>query len=320
MAIILLVVIIVFLLYFFVDFSKKREDIKWGVNFSQMHTENLGLEWKELYTEILDDLKAREIKIGTHWNMLEPEKENYNFDDLDWQIEEAEKRGAKILLVLGIKTPRWPECHIPQWVKEDELEKRALDFIETAILRYRESSAIWAWQIENEPFFEFGHCPKMSDDFLAKEITLVKTIDDKKRPVIISDTGEMSFWFKPAKLADVVGITMYKKVWSTEIKRYVSYFIPAAFYSKRADLIKRVFGKEVICVELQAEPWGQKLLYDSPLDEQKKTMNLEQFRKNIEFAQKTKLSKFYLWGTEWWYWMKKVHNNSEIWDEAKKLF
>jgi len=73
-------------------------------------------------------------------------------------------------------------------------------------------------------------------------------------------------------------------------------------------------------VELQAEPWGEKLLYDSPLEEQEKTMNLEQFKYNIEFARNTGISEFYLWGAEWWFWMKEKQDSPEIWNEAKKLF
>ncbi len=71
---------------------------------------------------------------------------------------------------------------------------------------------------------------------------------------------------------------------------------------------------------MQAEPWGPTLLYDSPLEEQEKTMNLEQFRENIEFAKKTGFKEFYLWGAEWWHWMKEKQNKSEIWNEARKLF
>ena len=79
-------------------------------------------------------------------------------------------------------------------------------------------------------------------------------------------------------------------------------------------------NKEVIAVELQAEPWCPNLVYDCELAEQEKTMNLEQFKKNIEFARNTGLKEFYLWGGEWWYWLKEKQNNPEIWDEARKLF
>jgi len=49
-------------------------------------------------------------------------------------------------------------------------------------------------------------------------------------------------------------------------------------------------------------------------------MNLERFKQNIEFAKRTGLDKFYLWGAEWWYWLKEKQNQPEIWNEAKLLF
>jgi len=85
-------------------------------------------------------------------------------------------------------------------------------------------------------------------------------------------------------------------------------------------LIKSIFKKDVICVELQTEPWCPTLLYDCEIEEQRKTMDLEKFKYNIEFAEKTGLDRFYLWGSEWWYWLKTKQNNNEIWEEAKKLF
>jgi len=113
---------------------------------------------------------------------------------------------------------------------------------------------------------------------------------------------------------------MYKKVWFRQLGFYLSYPFPPIFYWRKTQLIKKLFGKKVICIEFQAEPWGPKLLYDSPLEEQEKTMNLEQFRQNIEFAKKTGLDTFYLWGGEWWYWLKEKQGKPEIWNEAKKLF
>jgi len=48
-------------------------------------------------------------------------------------------------------------------------------------------------------------------------------------------------------------------------------------------------------------------------------MNLEIFKRNIDFAEKTGLKEFYLWGGEWWYWLKTKQNNDEIWQEVKNL-
>jgi len=225
-----------------------------------------------------------------------------------------------------MKVPRWPECHEPEWVKSPAFaeasagKQNLLDYIEKIVNRYKNSKAIWAWQVENEPFFPFGECPEFDKGLFEKEIALVKSLDSQKRPVIISESGEFSLWFQAAKYGDIVGITMYKKVWFSELKNYINYPFPPIFYWRKAQLIKNIFGKDVIGVELQAEPWGPKLLYDLPLEEQEKTMNLKQFKKNIEFAKKTGLDKFYLWGAEWWYWLKEKQNQPAFWQEAKNLF
>jgi hypothetical protein len=192
--------------------------------------------------------------------------------------------------------------------------------IKEIVSRYKEENSIIAWQVENEPFFSFGQCPKIDENFLKEEVALVKSLDLLKRQVIISDTGEWSLWLKPAKIGDVVGITIYKKVWSKEWKRYFNFYIPAVFYRVKAGIIEKFFSKKVICIELQAEPWGPSLLYDLPLEEQEKTMNLEQFKKNIKFARKTGIKEFYLWGSEWWFYLKEKHNNDSIWNEAVSLF
>ncbi len=79
--------------------------IKYGVTFSPKFAESLNLDWKETYLKVLDDLKVRNLRLPTYWD-----------DDLskvDFMLSEAGKRSAKVILVLGARQPRWPECHIP---------------------------------------------------------------------------------------------------------------------------------------------------------------------------------------------------------------
>jgi len=318
----ILIIFLILIAYFFVGKSKEADRVVFGINFSQKHSKELGLDWKENYLALLDDLGVKKIKLLTHWDLLEPKRDNFSFNDLDWQINEAKKRGAKIILVIGMKTGRWPECHLPDWANElekKEQQERILKLIEKIVLRYSKSEAIDVWQVENEAFFSFGTCPWKSKDFLKQEVELVRFLD-QTRSILVTDSGEGSLWFEAAKLGDIVGTTMYKKVWIDQLNNYVDYLIPPIFYRRKADLIQKVFNKEVMIVELQAEPWGPKLLYDLPVEEQKKTMNLEQFRYNINFAKKTGFDKIYLWGAEWWYWMKVKQGQSEIWMEAKNLF
>ena len=317
------VLILIAASYLFLGKVKPAENISWGVVFSQKHAQLLGLDWQKSYLALLDDLGVRRMKVASYWDYIEKSDGEYDFNDLDWQVAEAAERDAKILLAIGMKTPRWPECHIPDWAaglsKEDQ-QQEILDLLKEIVARYDDSDAIWGWQVENEPFFPFGVCPWVDEDFLKEEVELVKSLDSKDRPVVVTESGEFPLWIMAAKYGDVVGVTMYKKVWVHQINRYITYPFPSVFYHRKAEIVRKVFGKEVIGVELQAEPWGPKLLYDSPLEEQEKTMNLNQFKYNIEFAKNTGISEFYLWGAEWWYWMKEKQNDSAIWEESRKLF
>lgn len=322
---ILIILLLLFLYYFFLARGKKQENITWGVNFSQAQSEFLKTDWEKAYIAILDNLGVKHIKLITNWDWVEGERDKLYFSDIDWQLNEAQKREVKIIYVVGMKTGRWPECHLPGWanyLSKNDQQSEILEYIKEVILRYKDNDSIVAWQAENEPLFKFGICPWYDKEFLKKEIDLIKSID-KTRPVIVSDSGEQSWWFRAAKLGDVVGTTMYRKVWvhlTDKVGFYANFPLSPKSYSLKAAIIKKFFGKKVINVELQAEPWFPNVFEGLPLDQQEKTMNLNQFRKNIIYAQQSGLDTFYFWGTEWWYWMKETQGKPEIWDEAKKLF
>lgn len=328
-----LILAAVFIFFIFVVKPPQAEGITWGVSFSQKHAELLGLNWQKTYLAMLDELKVKNLRVISDWDLREPEGNNYQFGDLDWQIQKAGDYDAKIILVIGVKTPHWPECHIPDWAKNQSIEKQqaeVLELLKKTVLRYKNSKVIWAWQIENEPFFQFGVCPPEDKEFFKKEIDLVSSIDE--RPIIVTDSGEMALWFNSAKLGDIVGVTMYKRVWydfsDFWIKisggkltgAYIHYPFPPMFYWAKAKIVEKLFNKKVIVVELQAESWTKLFLYYSSLEEQNKTMDLNKFREIISFARKTGFDEFYLWGGEWWYWLKEKHNDSGMWDEAKKLW
>jgi len=302
-------------------FIPKKEDVTYGATFSKPFAEYLGLDWKETYLAILDDAGAKRIRLSSYWTEVEPQKDIYLFDDLDWQIEEAERRDVKMIIVLGQKQPRWPECHIPRWageLNEKERQEELLEIIKKVVERYKDKKNITAWQVENEPFLPFGECPKLDKGFLDQEINLVRSLDS--RPVIISDSGELGTWYNAAKRANILGTTLYRIVWDKYLG-YVHYPVASISYRIKAAIIMCVTNVEkVIIVELQAEPWGPKGIMDTSLDEQYKSMSLEQFRENVDYVKKIKFSEAYLWGAEWWYWLKTEKGDDRIWEEAKKVF
>jgi len=333
--IILIILVIIFIIiaglfiYFFAGKAQVQENITWGVDFSQSQAEYLKLNWKENYSAIINDLGAKNIKLHTNWNWVEGKKDDYFFKDIDWQIKQAEQNNVKIIYVIGMKTGRWPECHIPNWAQNLSSSKQQtelLKYMTEVVQRYKGSKAIVSWQVENEPLFPFGECPGWyykDDSFLKTEIALVKSLDPTRK-IIVSDSGEQSTWFGAAKTGDIVGITMYRNAWAQVNDNFgfnINYdFLNPTTYARKAQIIKRMFGKDVICIELQAEPWTSGPLMESTLEEQTKSMNVDMFKEDVEFAKQTGLDTFYFWGVEWWYQMKTQHNQPEIWNEAKTLF
>lgn len=300
----------------------------WGADFSQSQAEYLGLNWKDLYSAIINDLGAKKIKLHTNWNWVEGKQNDFYFSDIDWQIKQAEENNVNIVYVLGMKTGRWPECHMPDWsenLSKAQQQQELLKYITQVVNRYKNSKAVINWQVENEPLFGFGECPAWYYDngkFLKTEVALVKSLDPTRK-IIISDSGERSDWVEAAQVGDIVGITMYRNAWTNVAGTfgYNSYsFLMPSSYTKKANYIKNNLGKDVICIELQAEPWTREPLAEAPLLEQENSMNPEMFNEDVEFAKQTGLKQFYFWGVEWWYWMKTTQNQPEIWNQAKIIF
>lgn len=250
--IIIIAIATVIFCYFFVGKTEEKNKITWSVDFSQSQAEYLGLNWKETYLAIIDDLGAKNIKLHTNWNWVEGKKDNYYFNDIDWQIKQAEQNNIKIIYVIGMKTGRWPECHIPAWAQnlsEKDQQAELLKYITEVVERYKSSKAIAYWQVENEPFFKFGECPSwyyQNEDFLKTEVALVKSLDTS-RQIIISDSGEQSTWFDAAKIGDIVGITMYRSVW-VHVTDTVGFnmnfaFLNSTTYARKAEIIKKYSAK-----------------------------------------------------------------------------
>ena len=150
---------------------------------------------------------------------MEKNRGEYDFSDIDWQLDEANKRDAKIVLAMGQKVPRWPECFAPQWATSPDTRKEGLlSFERQVVERYKDHPEVVMWQVENEPFLEFGNCPDFDISLLDEEIALVKSIDVSK-PVLTTANGEFSFWVRPADRGDMFGTTLYRDLWSKKLGR-----------------------------------------------------------------------------------------------------
>ena len=294
----------------------------WGITFSKKYATELGLDWKEAYDAILNDLNVDYIRIPVYWDDIEERRSSIDLTDYRYMLREAERHEVDVIVAIGERLPRWPECHIPAWAKAlspQEREQALFSMIEVVVKSLTEYQHISHWQVENEPLVEwFGICDAPDFEKVKREIEFVRTLDDK--PIIVTDSGELSLWRAAARLeADVLGITTYRVIWNKYLK-FIRYPFPPSFYRMKARLAG-IPWSSVISVELQAEPWipGTKGLVETSLEIQYRSMSLKQFRSNINYAKSLEVSQVYLWGAEWWYWLK-IHNNDTIWNEAKKLW
>lgn len=293
-----------------------NRQIEWGVTFSEDFAQKLGLNWQKTYLEILDDLNIKKIRLIARWSDIESAENNFDFTDLDWQVEQANSRGVKIILAVGYKVPRWPECFKPDWVKDKKTS--LLNYLEKIVNHYKNNSAIAVWEVENEPFLPFGECDSVDEKLLDEEIALVKKLDS--RPVLLTDSGEISLWFWAASRGDIFGTTMYRWVWNKYLGSY-KYPIPPGFFRAKERLVRLFVGqqKPFIVIELQGEPWTHKQVYEISLEDQLKLLNFNEFIATINYAKQTGFSEYYLWGAEWWYSLKMNHNHPEYWDYVKQL-
>lgn len=329
LAILILVVLVIagqFIFDRFYSFPK----VHYGVTFSPKFATALGMDWQKTYLQILDDLAVKEIRLPSYWDVLEPAENQDDFSSVDFMIQEAAKRGVKVILVLGARQPRWPECHIPSWAKNltiPERQNKTLAFIKKVVTHYQsldsmQPDPIAVWQVENEPLLNgFGSgCDIADAKFLQTEVLLVRSLDH--RQVMVTDSGELGFWVTPMRLSDIFGTTLYRVVYNV-VLGYTNYPLLPYLYNLKSALVRQFFATDnhkSVIIELQAEPWSlNNDLATMSVAQQVKLFSVDNFKSNISFAKKVGFDEDYLWGVEWWYWMRD-HNHPEYLDYAKTLF
>lgn len=307
--------------------EKPQPTSKTGVTYSPRYAAELGLDPEESYLKMLSKLPVKYIRLPLYWNEFEPVEDQFQTDNLTFYLDAAENKQAKVIIAVGYKAPRWPECYPPEWAKSlsrDQLQEKILLMLHKAVVLYQDHPAVEAWQIENEPFLAFGDCPAQNPltfDFVKKEIDLVRSLDNK--PILVTDSGEISSWRQTLQLSDYFGTTMYRQVWNPYFG-WFDYPLPSFFYNAKSWIMQKfvgVSGVKTIVSELQAEPWvpSQQSLTEWNIDEQFKTFPPEKIKNHLDFARSTGFPEVYLWGVEWWLWMDK-NGYPEYMNVAGELF
>lgn len=299
---------------------KSRNSHRYGVSFSLKQCRNFDLEWRQVLKALLDDLKVRRFRLMSYWDELEPSPGKIQFKELDSQIAMIKMAGGQITLCIGVRQPRWPENHWPEWAWElpkEERTLRLLEFIEAVVRRYKSEKAIVSYQLENEALLtNFGKRPDTDRTRLRREFELVRRLD-AKTPIIMTTSTS---WGIPVRrpIPDVVGFSYYQVVYNNG--SYGRSFHRPWLDRIRAALIRIIHGKPSFIHELQAEPWGPRNIWEMDIVEQNKSMDLAQLKENLRQAEQTHRYPIDLWGAEWWYWRKNHLKDDSLWKEMRQLF
>lgn len=305
--------------------TEKHKPMIFGTSFIPAYAESLGLDAEETMDSLLG-IGIRHFRLVSYWSEMEKSQGTYDFSRLDWQFKKAEEANAKVSLSLGLRQPRWPECHMPEWAKnqpqsvwQPQLEK----YIAAVVERYKDSPSLASYQLENEYFLQgFGNCTNFDRDRLVSEFKLVKKLDPNHTLIISRSNNALGVPMGEPK-PDMYAISVYKRVWDGKLsKRYLEYPAPGWFYGFLAGAQRINDGRNMIIHELQAEAWAPnyKTLKETSLIEQNKSLDAKRLKDRFGYGKATGMREAYLWGSEYWYYRMKVLGDPSLWNVATKEF
>lgn len=283
---------------------------RYGVSFSLKQCRNFGLDPHDVLKWLIGQ-GWRRFRLMSYWDEHEKQQGIYDFSELDWQVNVIERTKAKFSLCLGVKQPRWPEYHWPEWaldLAKTERDQSLFKYIEQVVQRYKGSTALTLYQLENEALLKgFGNDIEIDRHRLRKEYALVRKLDGARLIVMSTSNG----WGIPlrAPRPDAVGFSYYPIIYKDG--RYRATIQKPRFHKLRKAIIQGLWSRPVFIHELQCEPWGPTAIWKMDQTEQDKSMNPEQIRRNVTGAKQIGAYPIDLWGAEWWYW-RHLHGDDII--------
>ena len=274
-----------------------------GATFSHHQITNLGLSVEESLTKVLA-LELAYLRLACHWSEVESSVGEYDFTQIERLLSMCDERGQAVVLTLGVKAPRWPEFYWPEWLSSREasapdVQSAIGSFVSACVTSLRQHACIKYWQVENEPLDPSGpDHTVLPMKLLSMEVDLVRSLDP--RPIILTAWGNELVRRKTlpqlAPLADVIGIDLYDRQYSTTILGKHIYRGPE---DSPQDLRRALeaTGKKYWIMELQAEPWEKDEA--SYLSDEPASMSPQRLHDHLTRARLLGAECVMLWGIEY---------------------
>ncbi len=141
-----------------------------GLSFRPLQAEALGLDAHSTLQALLA-YPFQVVRLGAYWNRIESAPGQFCPDELDRQLDAAERAGKQVILNVGaVKTFGYPEFFVPAHQLRQPLREGALvrpddqrpllaaatAFVARIVERYRDRRAVVAWQVEHEAVDPLG--------------------------------------------------------------------------------------------------------------------------------------------------------------------
>jgi hypothetical protein len=304
----------------------RHQPLVYGVSFIPAYAQSLGVDPQETMDALIG-IGVKQFRLVSYWNQTETSPGVYDFSLLDWQFKKAEAAHAQVILTIGLRQPRWPECHPPSFIDTSKplstWQPQLENYMTAVINRYKNSPALYKYQLENEYFLKgFGDCKDFSRSRLVDEYNLVKRLDNN-HPIIVGRSNNALGFPVGSPTPDQWSISVYKRVWDAGVThRYLEYPFPAWFYGYIAGVQKIIWHKDMSIAELQAEAWppNSKPITETSLAEQNKSLDAKRLKERFEYGKKTGMKSIDLWGGEYWYYRKVVLHDDSLWQVATDEF
>jgi hypothetical protein len=319
---------------------KRKRPPHLGTTFSQLQCRYLGLDYRKAFGHICS-LGFNHIRLCSYWNEIESVENQFDFTTLDWLLDESHRQGVDVVLTVGMKAPRWPEFHFPDWLNDrydtsgnpepidrnEAIADRALHFIQTLMNHTRHAPTLKYWQVENEPFtrLDITAGRYLSYEFVRREVELTRSLALPNQKLLMTNSislptaqlaADDEAFEESLALADAVGLNVYTKVPVGNS----FYLEPSQPYWNKLEAWQKALvanGKEDWIAEAQAEPWEPNELVpitkvDYPSSTPKRVEYIVAALENLGY------SRIMLWGSEYWYW-NRINGRNLWWWTAQKL-
>lgn len=312
---------------------------EWGTNFSCKRAQFFGEDCHAALTAVLDDLGARRFRLSVYWSDVEQQPGVYDWSSIDWQLDALQARGARAVVSIGMKAQRFPEFWLPTWVRlaanvprdgfpEDHapVQEYLFPYLDAATRHLSAHPAVEALQVENEPFVYSGGAWRIRREFLAREIATVRAADAGAHPIVVSHSSWLRrdrTWLWILDHADTLSQSVYVKWqrgprWLYIFRYRIGPFTPNLPGQAR-EATRR--GKELWITELQAEP------YEKPSVDVRhvptyaaRSFSPRWLHDNVRLARRSGATRVYVWGVEWWLYLRDRRGDARLWDAGRGLF